>query len=45
MQSVEPITREEVKQIVREVVEEFVRKNELRAKELSLLEKVVRVNA
>jgi len=47
----EAISREEIEQIVRSIVqksvetavEEFVRRNDQRAKELSLMERIVRV--
>ena len=39
----DPQVRRALRQVVAEVVEDFVRANEMRAKELSLLERIVRV--
>ncbi|GAQ94758.1 hypothetical protein TAGGR_1943 [Thermodesulfovibrio aggregans] len=40
---IEKISKQELEAIVKEIIEDFVRQNEQRAKELSIIERVIRV--
>lgn len=40
---IEKISRQELETLVKEIIENFVRQNEQRAKELSLIERIIRV--